>query len=43
MKCEWVQENILLYVYNELADDARYELEQHLGRCPNCAAELTKS
>jgi hypothetical protein len=40
MKCEWVQENILLYVYNELADDARYELEQHLGRCPNCAAEL---
>ena len=40
MKCEWVQENILLYVYNELADDARYELEQHLGRCPKCAAEL---
>jgi hypothetical protein len=40
MKCEWVQENILLYVYNELADDARYELEQHLGRCPACAGEL---
>lgn len=40
MKCEWVQENILLYVYSELADDARYELEQHLGRCPECAAEL---
>jgi hypothetical protein len=40
MKCEWVQENILLYVYNELADDARYELEQHLGRCPECTAEL---
>jgi anti-sigma factor RsiW len=40
MKCEWVQDNILLYVYNELADDARYELEQHVGRCPNCAAEL---
>src|ERR1700741_5147993 len=40
MKCEWVQENILLYVYNELADDARYELEQHLGRCPECAVEL---
>src|ERR1700739_4130191 len=40
MKCEWVQENILLYIYNELADDARYELEQHLGRCPECAAEL---
>src|SRR5438876_1302050 len=40
MKCEWVRENILLYVYNELADDARYELEQHLGRCTDCAAEL---
>jgi anti-sigma factor RsiW len=40
MKCEWVQENILLYIYNELADDARYELEQHLGRCPECVAEL---
>lgn len=40
MKCEWVQENILLYVYNELADDARYELEQHIARCTGCATEL---
>ena len=40
MKCEWVKENVLLYVYNELADDARYELEQHLARCINCATEL---
>ena len=40
MKCEWVQENVLLYVYNELADDARYELEQHVARCAECAAEL---
>lgn len=43
MKCEWVRENILLYIYNELADDARYELEQHLGRCADCAAELKAS
>ena len=43
MKCEWVQENILLYVYNELADDARYELEQHVARCAECAAELKAS
>jgi hypothetical protein len=43
MKCEWVQENILLYVYNELADDARYELEQHVARCSDCAAELKAS
>jgi anti-sigma factor RsiW len=40
MKCEWVRENVLLYVYNELADDARYEVEQHLQRCAECAAEL---
>jgi anti-sigma factor RsiW len=40
MKCEWVKENVLLYVYNELADDARYEVEQHLQRCAECAAEL---
>jgi len=40
MKCEWVKENVLLYVYNELPDDARYELEQHLARCADCSAEL---
>ena len=40
MKCEWVRENILLYVYNELADDTRYEVEQHLARCTDCAVEL---
>jgi hypothetical protein len=40
MKCEWVQENIVLHVYGELADDARHELEQHVARCADCAAEL---
>jgi len=40
MKCEWVKENITLYVYDELADDARYELDQHVARCADCAAEL---
>src|SRR5712692_5677519 len=43
MKCEWVQENILLYIYSELPDDARYELEQHVARCADCAAELKAS
>ena len=43
MKCEWVRENILLFVYNELQDDARYELEQHLARCADCATELKSS
>jgi anti-sigma factor RsiW len=40
MKCEWVRENIVLQVYGELADDARHELEQHVSRCADCAAEL---
>jgi|SRR5271157_266470 len=40
MKCDWVRQNILFYVYNELEDDARYEIEQHLARCPECATEL---
>jgi hypothetical protein len=40
MNCDWVQENIPLYLYNELADDARHELEGHIGRCAECAAEL---
>jgi len=29
-----------LHVYGELADDARHELEQHVARCADCAAEL---
>jgi len=41
MNCDWVQQNVSLYLYNELADDARHELEQHIRRCPACAAELT--
>jgi|SRR5579863_1542704 len=40
MNCEWVQENICLYLYNELFDDARHELEQHIQRCKDCAQEL---
>jgi hypothetical protein len=40
MKCEWVRQNIVLHVYGELADDARHELDQHVARCADCAAEL---
>lgn len=42
MNCEWVQQNITLYLYGELADDARHELEQHVARCQACAAELAE-
>jgi hypothetical protein len=40
MNCDWVQQNVSLYLYNELADDARHELEQHIQRCKDCAVEL---
>ncbi len=40
MNCEWVQQNVTLYLYNELGDDARHEIEQHLMRCTDCAAEF---
>ncbi len=40
MNCEWVTANVTLYVYEELADDERYELEQHIGRCDPCATEV---
>jgi hypothetical protein len=40
MKCDWVRQNILFYVYNEMEDDARYEVEQHMARCTECATEL---
>jgi hypothetical protein len=40
MNCDWVKENVTLYLYNELADDARHELEQHLDRCKECEGEV---
>ena len=40
MNCDWVRENIPLYLYDELADDARHELEGHVERCRGCAAEV---
>ncbi len=40
MNCDWVKENVALYVYDELADDQRHELERHVERCESCAVEL---
>ena len=42
MNCEWVRQNVTLYLYGELADDAQHELEQHVARCQTCAAELAE-
>jgi hypothetical protein len=40
MNCDWVHQNVTLYVYDELGDDQRYELEQHLQRCVACVKEV---
>jgi hypothetical protein len=40
MKCEWVKTNGALYLYDELPDDARHDLEQHLSRCQECEREI---
>ncbi len=42
MNCEWVQQNVTLYLYHELPDDARFELEQHARRCRECAAVVAE-
>lgn len=39
MNCNWVKDNLVLYMYDELADDAKYEFEHHLRECVACKAE----
>ena len=39
MNCEWVKSQITLYVFDELGDPDRVEVEQHLARCRECARE----
>src|SRR5437763_7714336 len=43
MNCERAKENMTLHLYGELADDVRYELEQHLTRCPECEREFQQT
>ena len=40
MNCEYAKANAVLYCYDELADDVRHELEQHMARCADCAREV---
>jgi hypothetical protein len=40
MNCDWAKENIVLYIYDELADDARFEFERHVQRCVFCHGDL---
>jgi len=40
MNCEWIKENVVLFIYDELPDDARFEFEQHVQHCIGCRREL---
>jgi len=40
MKCEWIKENLVLYMYDELADDAKFEFMHHVQHCLACRQEL---
>jgi hypothetical protein len=40
MNCDWIKENIVLHIYGELADDAKFEFEQHVRHCLGCRREL---
>jgi len=42
MNCPWVRDQILLYLYKELDDPERIEIEQHLERCSECSAEVER-
>jgi len=40
MNCDWVKENVVLYIYDELADEAKYTFEHHTQHCLACRQEL---
>ena len=40
MTCDWTKDNVVFYIYDELADDAKFEFEQHVRHCLGCRREL---
>jgi hypothetical protein len=40
MKCEWTKENVVLYMYDELEDDAKFEFMSHVQNCAACRQEV---
>ena len=40
MNCDWTRDNIVLYIYEELPDDAKFALERHIQHCVTCRKEL---
>src|SRR4029079_13283783 len=43
MNCDWTKENVVLFIYGELADDAKFESEWHVRQCRRCRRELETS
>lgn len=43
MNCDWTRENLVLYIYEELADDAKFEFERHMQHCLACRQELEEA
>ena len=40
MKCDWVDQQIISYLYGELGDETTHELESHIAACERCSNEL---
>ena len=43
MNCDWTKENVVLHIYGELPDDAKFEFEQHVRHCLGCRRELEQA
>jgi anti-sigma factor RsiW len=40
MNCDWTRDNIVLYIYEELPDDAKFTFERHIQHCVACRKQL---
>ncbi len=40
MKCDWVDQQVISYIYGELSDENCHELESHVSTCERCRNEL---
>lgn len=40
MTCDWTKENVVLFIYDELPDDAKFEFMHHVQHCMACKQEL---
>jgi hypothetical protein len=42
MSCEWVEKQISWYLYNELDERERAEVEEHIETCESCSARMER-